>query len=164
MVVRSHLPSEAGELGWINPDTGIFIESRFHRTVESEANLTGVVTTDTGIMTSAPYKVLDADHWVFENTGLANGDLFGKESLHERVMGGASGHETDKISPSSPKNLIHLAKGTNIDDGGADLIIYDTPSGGRVFSVGSITWVAGLFPDPYVPIITRNVLVNFLTT
>ena len=162
MLVHTYQPSEGGELGWIDKESGEFIESRFHRTVESEANLTGVVTTDAGIMTSAPYKVLQSDHWVFAQTGLEDGDLFGTESLHERVMGGASGHETDKISPSSPKHLVHLAKGTNIDDGGADMIFYDTPSGGAVFSVGSITWVACLFPDPHVPIITRNVLVNFL--
>ena len=33
---------------------------------ESEASLLGVVFTDTGIMTAAPYRVTDAGHWVFE--------------------------------------------------------------------------------------------------
>ena len=51
-------------------------------------------------MTAAPYRVVDAGHWVFAGTGLTNGDVFGQQSLHERIPGGASGHETDKISKS----------------------------------------------------------------
>ena len=62
----------------------------------------GVVFTETGIMTGAPFRVLDAAHWAFEGTGLKDGDLFGQASLHMRCPGGASGHETDKVSPSSP--------------------------------------------------------------
>ncbi len=163
MWVKSYQPSEGGSIGFIDPETGEPRDSRFHRTVESEANLTGVTTTDAGIMTSAPYKVLKSDHWVFNGTGLKNGDIFGTESLHERVQGGASGHETDKISPSTPPDTIHLAKGTNVEEGGADMVIRELENGGKVFSVGSITWVASLFPDPYVPAITRNVLENFLS-
>jgi N,N-dimethylformamidase len=136
-------------------------ESRMHRTLESEANLLGVVFTYSGAMTSAPYRVLDESHWVFEGTGLRNGDGFGARTLHERVPGGASGHETDKISPSSPSGLRHLAKGINQNEGGADLVYYET-RGGAVFSVGSITWVAGLFLDSHVSRITRNVLNHFL--
>ncbi len=162
MWVKSYQPSEGGSIGFADPETGEWKESRFHRSVESEGNLTGLVTTDTGIMTSAPYKVLKDDHWVYEGTGLKNGDIFGKESLHERVMGGASGHETDKLSAYAPKETVHLAKGLNIDDGGADMVVYELENGGKVFSVGSITWVASLFPDPYVPKITRNVIERFL--
>lgn len=141
---------------------GIGAESRMAKRVESEANLLGVVFTMAGIMTSAPYRTIAADHWVFEGTGLKPNDLFGTESLHKRCPGGASGHETDKISPlSSPKNLIHLAKGTNPDDGGADMVIFDTPSGGSVFSVGSITWPSCLPVDANVSRITANVLRRF---
>jgi hypothetical protein len=163
MWVKSYLPSDTGTIGFTDPDTGEFRDSRFHRTVESEAHLTGVTTTDAGIMTSAPYRVIDAGHWVFAGTGLKNGDIFGTESLHERVHGGASGHETDKMSAATPPDTVHLAKGTNIEEGGADMVVRELENGGKVFSVGSITWVASLFPDPHVPAITRNVLVNFLT-
>jgi hypothetical protein len=162
MWVKSYQPSEGGSLGFIDPDTGEWKESRFHRSVESEGNLTGLVTTDAGIMTAAPYRVLNQDHWVFAGTNLTNGDLFGTESLHERVHGGASGHETDKLSAYAPKETVHLAKGTNVEDGGADMVIYELDNGGKVFSVGSITWVASLFPDPYVPAITKNVIDRFL--
>jgi hypothetical protein len=105
--------------------------------------------------------VLDEKHWALVGTGLRNGDLFGEKTLHERVPGGASGHETDKISKNSPKNVQRFAKGANSDDGGADLVSWEIGRG-AVFSVGSITWVSALFTDPKVSLITRNVLERFL--
>jgi hypothetical protein len=137
-------------------------ESRFGMRIESEANLLGVVYTETGVMTAAPYRVLAADHWAFAGTGLSNGDTFGEASLHERIPGGASGHETDKISPSSPAGLEHLAKGMNPDEGGGDIVHFTTPSGGAVFSVGSITWPSSVLVDPAVSRITANVLKRFV--
>ncbi len=137
-------------------------ESRFHLRHESEANLLGVTCSETGIMTGAPYRVIEPDHWIFENTGLRQGDLFGEECLHMRCPGGASGHETDKVSASSPANAKPLAKGLNPDDGGAEIVCFDTPSGGHVFSVGSISWPASLPVDEQVSRITRNVLQRFL--
>jgi N,N-dimethylformamidase len=142
--------------------SGAEYESRFHRNVESEANLLGVVCTDAGIMTAAPYRVEQPEHWVFAGTGLNDGDTFGHRSLHERVPGGASGHETDKMSASSPPGALLLAKGLNPDGGGAEMVIHDTEYGGSVFSVGSITWPASLLVDTHVSRITRNVLEQFL--
>lgn len=137
-------------------------ESRMHRTFEPEASLLGVVFTQTGVMTAAPYRVLDETHWVFAGTGLRNGDPFGEKTLHERVPGGASGHETDKVSRSSPSNIRVLAKGTNPNDGGAEIVCFELGEG-EVFSSGSITWVAALFPDETVSCITRNVIDAFLS-
>jgi hypothetical protein len=137
-------------------------ESRFHRQVESEANLLGVVYSDAGAMTVAPYEVIASRHWVFAGTGLRKGDRFGAQTLHERYGPGASGHETDKISPSSPKNIVLLAKGLNPDDGGAHLTYFETPNGGAVFSAGSITYPAALLCDRAVSKITANVLACFL--
>ena len=159
----SHLYSRHGEMGGKSPDGSIEYDSRMHRTLESEANLLGVVCTETGIMTAAPYRVIDASHWVFTGTGLRNGDLFGQKTLHERIPGGASGHETDKRSAFSPPGTILLAKGTNPDDGGSEIVIHEQRDSGAVFSVGSITWVAALFVDEAVSAITRNVLGNFLS-
>ncbi len=137
-------------------------ESRFHARVESEANLLGVVYTDPGAMTVAPYRVLEPDHWVFAGTGLRKGDLFGEKTLHERYGDGASGHETDKLSPSSPPNALLLAKGLNPNDGGAHLVYFETPGGGAVFSAGSITYPTALLCDPPTSLITANVLERFL--
>jgi N,N-dimethylformamidase len=137
-------------------------ESRFAIRHESEANLLGVVFTPAGAMTGAPYRVLDGSHWAFAGTGLSTGDLFGEQCQHQRCPGGASGHETDKVSASSPANVHRLAKGLNPDDGGADMVTLDTPSGGMVFSVGSISYVASLPVDEAVSRITANVLSRFL--
>ncbi|QDU19916.1 carboxypeptidase-like regulatory domain-containing protein [Urbifossiella limnaea] len=137
-------------------------ESRLHIRHESEANLLGVVFTPAGAMTGAPYRVLDADHWAFAGTGLKTGDEFGELSLHRRCPGGASGHETDKRSPSSPPHAHVLARGLNPDDGGAEIVTYDTPAGGAVFSVGSINYVASLPVDGHVSRVTANVLWRFL--
>lgn len=136
-------------------------ESRMHYSLESEANLLGVVYSDPGAMTSAPYRAIQTDHWVFEGTWLKEGDIFGSRILHQRYGDGASGHETDKISPSSPKNLVHLAKGINADEGGADMVYFKTPSEGEVFSAGSITYPTGLLCDEVLSTITKNVLDRF---
>lgn len=137
-------------------------DSRMHMRHESEASLLGVVFTNPGAMTGAPYKVIDDTHWVFEGTGLKNGNLFGEKSLHCRCPGGASGHETDKRSSHSPPNCHVLARGLNPNEGGAEMVIFDTPSGGQVFSVGSINYCASLPVDEAVSKITANVLHRFV--
>ena len=137
-------------------------ESRFHLRHESEANLLGIVCTDTGIMTGAPYRVIDDSHWIFADTGLKNGDVFGENSLHMRCPGGASGHETDKISASSPPNVQLLAKGLNPDNGGAEIAYHEHGGGGAVFSVGSISYPSSVLVDDAVSKITANVLKRFL--
>jgi N,N-dimethylformamidase len=160
---KTFLQSEGGSLGMRDPrDPAVWLDSRMHRTLESEANLLGVATTETGIMTAAPYRAIATDHWVFEGTGLHQGDLFGRASLHERVHGGASGHETDKRSVHSPPGTTLLAKGSNRDDGGAEMVIHERPGGGSVFSVGSISYVASLLVDEPVSRITANVIRRFL--
>jgi hypothetical protein len=163
MSCLTHVNSIRGEMGGHsldNPD--LEYESRMHRTFESEASLLGVVCTSAGIMTAAPYRVVDESHWIFNGTGLRNGDLFGKTTQHERVPGGASGHETDKRSASSPPNTCLLAKGINPDQGGAEVVYHEQGSAGAVFSVGSITWVPALLVDLQISRITRNVLDRFL--
>jgi len=136
-------------------------ESRFDKRHESEANLLGVAFTFAGIMTGAPYRVLDDQHWCFAGTDLKNGDTFGASSLHQRIPGGASGHETDKMSAQSPAGAKRLAKGTNPDEGGAEIVHFQTPGGGEVFSVGSITWPACVLVDDAVSKITANVVRRF---
>ena len=86
------------------------------------------------------------------------GDLFGRRSLNGRTPGGASGLELDKLSPHAPANVVHLAKGMNPDDSGADLVLYETAGGGAVFSVGSLNWPLALPVDGGVSRVTANVL------
>ena len=140
---------------------GSVLPSRFSKRVESEARLLGVATTLTGMGTGAPYQVCDASHWAFEGTGLRDRDLFGERSLDRRNPGGASGHETDKMNEFTPPGTRLLAKGTNDYGGGGEMIHYETSSGGQVFSVGSICYVASLPVDDLVSQVTANVLRRF---
>ena len=98
-----------------------------------------------------------------------------------QISRGASGHETDKRSPSSPPGTALLAKGMNplkkwspLDEelggsgqfssgagGGGEMTLYETESGGGGFSVGSITWPTALVCEPAVSAITRNVIRRF---
>ena len=162
MRCKTWLPNPTGALEFVDPDTCKKFECRFHHKVESPAELLGVVFTEPGCATSAPYRVSKADHWIFAGTGLKNGAVFGQKSLHERCPGGASGHETDKRTASTPKNAILLGRGMNINDGGAEIIYFETKSRGAVFSVGSITWPASILVDKTVSKMTSNVLKRFL--
>ena len=45
--------------------------------------------------------------------------------------------------------------------GGAEMVLYETPSGGGCFSAGSITWPTALLCEPAVGTITRNVIERF---
>lgn len=138
-----------------------------------EERLLGVRSSSDGLFTAAPYRVIDAAHWVFEGTGLSNGDLFGKRCLHTRCPGGASGHEMDTITKSSPPGTTLLAKGANAGlvplvgggvagiDSGAEMVHYRTANGGEVFSVGSINYPCALPVDDAVSRITSNVLRRF---
>jgi hypothetical protein len=128
---------------------------------ESEAKLLGIAYTHSGYQSGAPYRVLNSEHWVFAGTGLRNGDLFGKRSLHERCPGGASAHELDKIGADSPPNIQHLARGDNDGGQGADMTLYETESGGAVFAVGSLAWTLAIQVDEQVSRITANVLRRF---
>lgn len=125
-----------------------------------ESSLMGVQYDERGYLTWHPYRVLDKNFWVFANTGLNNNDTFGEGCPD---TGGASGHETDKVTPDSQKipTLKIIAKGTNPNFGGADMIYYETSTGGKVFSVGSISYTSCLCCDSMVSKITRNVLNEF---
>jgi hypothetical protein len=50
----------------------------------------------------------------------------------------------------------------NPDDGGAHMVYFDTPSGGEVFSVGSITYPSSLPVDDNISRVTANVIRRFL--
>lgn len=137
-------------------------ESRFDASFESEAHLLGVVYTHAGVMTAAPYKVVEPDHWVFEGAGVSKGDIFGERTLNTRCPGGASGHEQDKISRHTPQGTVVLAEGQNPDQGGAHMSVYETQSGGAVFSAASITFGSCLLIDRVASALTYNVLKKYL--
>lgn len=125
-----------------------------------ESKYLGVQYSHNGYGTYAPYEVLIPNHWIFDSTNLALGDLFGDTCLNK---GGASGRETDDLTSTSPINSIMLAKGINPDDGGAEMVYYmDSTTNAEVFSVGSITYTGSLAVDSNVSRITKNVIDRFI--
>jgi N,N-dimethylformamidase len=138
------------------------VHCRFDATHKPSAALLGVTTTFSGYETGAPYRVQDGEHWAFAGTGLKTGDSFGFESVDRRAMGGASGHETDKRNEHTPLQARLLAKGLNPDGGGGEMVCIDFSSGGRVFSVGSISYTCSVAVDDLTSRVTANVLREFL--
>ncbi len=126
-----------------------------------ESRLLGVQYSESGYLTWKPYRVINSAHWAFAGTGVVNGDLFGDDCLDTQ---GASGHETDKLTIYSSQipGILLLAKGTNPNNGGADMIYYQTLSGGEVFSVGSISFTTCLLTDSVQSKIVKNVLNRFI--
>lgn len=126
-----------------------------------ESRLLGVQYSETGYLTWKPYQVLNSGHWVFDGTGVSTGDFFGSDCMDTQ---GASGHETDKMTIESSRipGIQLLAKGTNPNNGGADMIYYQTTGGGEVFSVGSISFTTCLLTDSVQSRIVRNVLNRFI--
>ncbi len=136
--------------------------SRFGARRVPEASLLGVGYDPRGLLTAAPYEVIDPDHWAFAGTAVSAGTIFGASSQNARIRGGASGHETDKITPNSPPGTHLLARGTNPTGGGAEIAYFATASGGKVFSVGSVAYISSLLVDPVVDGLTANVVRRFL--
>ncbi|HKN97075.1 MAG TPA: N,N-dimethylformamidase beta subunit family domain-containing protein, partial [Pseudonocardiaceae bacterium] len=112
------------------------------------------------------YTVRFADHWVFEGTGLADGDPFAR---------GALGYETDACDvvevdgvpratgrDGTPPSFTVLATAdlshwAAHGQGGAATMGIFTSGAGMVFNAGTVNWGAAL-GDPVVARITRNVL------
>lgn len=129
-----------------------------------ESSLLGVRYQSTGFSVPAPYRVVNPNHWIFQNTGVKKGDLIGVRGLNnvQNSSGGASGWETDQMDKSSsPKNTVLLAQGTNTTGKGADMVYYDHPGGGGVFSTGSITFGGSLAIDPQLTRMVQNVIDRF---
>jgi hypothetical protein len=111
---------------------------------------------------------------------VVNGDLVGASGLNLGFGNGkASAWEVDTrdglgattvpvdcatedafIPPSSlPDGLVVLASGEADDKGpGAEMVFYEHPGGGLVFSVGSLTFGGSLVVDPALQQLVRNVL------
>src|SRR5262249_27953097 len=119
----------------------------------------------------APYQAVNGAHRFFRGTGLNTGDLFGTTGRN----GPASGWEMDWSNAATapdgqvvtawegndrgapPAGTEVLAVGTNVPVNGslvAHMVYYRHPSGGLVFSVGSLCFT----DDPTVQRIVANVL------
>jgi hypothetical protein len=113
------------------------------------------------------FTVMRADHWVFEQTNLKNGDTFGGDSY-------VLSNETDSTGSGTPANFVVLAEATltNMPEwpvqpdwpGKATMGIYQMEGLGEnrgiVFTASTDNWSLGLLvkPDSAVRQITLNVL------
>lgn len=109
----------------------------------SEAAYWGNAYTDEGYTTYSSYKVHRANHWLFQNCSIKNGDEFGIHGIDGR---GLSGDEMDKINFNTPENAVVLAKGTNPNNGGADIVIIENKNN-AILSFGSIACGSGFNKD-----------------
>jgi len=141
---------------------------------------------------SAYRRLPDAENsrvaWIF--AGTTEGEVFGDYGI-DRVHGAAAGFEIDKFNPGNgvPRHALNLAKSEPLkekieevkmatapisvhytpaspaDHGQANLVFFETPKGGAMFSTGSITWMSSTPEKNYdndVAKITNNVLKRFL--
>ncbi|MDH4146009.1 MAG: N,N-dimethylformamidase, partial [Acidimicrobiia bacterium] len=138
-----------------------------------------------GFDRAAPYRRLPASFdsraaWIFD--GVEADDVVGDYGVGR----GAAGQEIDRFDPTlgSPPHTVVLATSTEHSDEmlrtkeellatrpvmadpkiRADMVFFETPNGGGVFSVGSIAWYGALPHDGWdndVARITTNVLTRF---
>ena len=123
-----------------------------------ESRLLGVEYNSIGFKEYSKYYVSNSKHWAFNGTKLNNGDSFGSAKVNNKVIE-ASGHETDKVTINSPASTVILASG--FGEGGANMTIYSAPSGGTVFSVGSIAFLSTINSDKVQGKILLNVINKF---
>jgi hypothetical protein len=125
---------------------------------------------NTAVMADVAWTVTFADHWVFEGTGLVDGDTFGR---------GTVGYETDAVEVAedngvaritgrdgAPPSFVVLGRADLSDwrrwgqGGAATMGVFRGIGGGTVFNAATTGWGNGLgiAADPIVDRITRNVL------
>jgi N,N-dimethylformamidase len=136
------------------------------------------------IANSAPYRLLvDARdprvRFIFEGV---EGEIIGDYGI---IGGAAAGQETDEIdfAEGTPAHALHLARSLdfplplagpngmtaekfidNVPMPRADIVYFELPKGGAVFSVGSMAWVGSLSYNAYdndCARMTENVLRRF---
>jgi hypothetical protein len=88
-----------------------------------------------------------AEPWAFADTGLADGDVFGRYGI-----------EIDARTPASPHGIQVLARIPNLLGAGrsAEMTYYETPAGAKVFAAGAINFAASL-GQPAVDRLLANV-------
>ncbi|MEQ8964895.1 MAG: hypothetical protein RID91_03650 [Azospirillaceae bacterium] len=130
----------------------------------------GIAFSPADMYSAAPYRVEAPEHWVFAGTGLAAGDLFGRDSAYRAEPWidfwtsyrnptggrGASGVFMSKVHAAGGGVRI-LARGQNAE-GGGHMVYRDTPAGGWVFASGAEAFNGALGDDPVVQGIVANLL------
>lgn len=128
------------------------------------------------------FTVLDAGHWVFDGTGLRDGDVIGAEHAlvgyecdGAGIQRGENGELRLAESKTSPAGLALLGAALlptdesarwnfpakeSADPHAATMVIFTT--GGTVFNAATTDWARALPGDPVIATITRNVIEGLL--
>lgn len=137
------------------------VKFRSHPVDRPEDALVGVMYETDPVQ--ADLVISDASSWVFEGTGLKNGDH----------LPGLLGYEVDRSFGHSPTGMQTIAHSPYAFRGGtrySDMTLYTTSSGSIVFAAGTMQWGWGLvdpgidgkkFDNPAVRKATRNLLRRF---
>jgi hypothetical protein len=117
--------------------TQVTTDYRASPAANPESSMTGVLYE--GFPTDAPFVVHAADHWLFQGTGVKNGDSFAH----------LVGVEYDRVTPDQPtprpiQIIAHSPLVCNGQSSHADAAYYTVPSGAGVFASGTMRWVEGL--------------------
>ena len=159
----------------------------WRRIGRSGHKLVGINFSSQGRHLGFPYKFTDGinnPRAAFMTAGLnvSAGEAFGDQGF---MGGGAAGFELDSVNfrYGSPPNVLVVAKGVVIhEDYGwvnedmlvhrhplpqeewscADMTFFETPAGGAVFSVGSMTYAGSIVVPGTLRSITTNVLKRFI--
>ena len=115
-----------------------------------------------------PWTVTNGDHWIYNGTGLRDGDPFGRDTVGLEVDGAVFNCDTfgrvigPEGSDETPLHYQILAI-TPASDGWGTLGLLVHSSGGAVFNAATNGWVWGLATSDTVRRITSNVLDRFST-
>lgn len=164
----------------------------WRRNGRPSGELTGLVMSSQGFDVSEPYVLCrgagDARvDFMWQGVDRTEGRQFGDFGL---CGGGAAGLEIDRADPTlgTPEHVLVLGSsqrhtdtylmtpedlldptpdwtGTQSDQVRSDLVFFETPNGGAVFSTGSIAWAGAMACRAYkneVSLLTLNVLSRFL--
>lgn len=152
----------------------------FKNSVADETEIIGVRFDSRGYGTCDSYKVLNPNHWIFDNSPINEQNLiFGTSSLNQNTIKerrlydpgrsgnaygligmGASGWETDKLSKTAPEDIELVAEGMNNKNTGGAQMIIRMPNGkrGGLFSASSITFGGSLLIDATSSQLLKNIL------
>ncbi len=137
------------------------VKFRSHPVDRPEDALVGVMYESDPVQSD--FVVADASNWVFEGTGLKNGDH----------LPGLLGYEVDRSSDHTPAGAQRIAHSPYPFRGNtryADMVVYTVPSGSTVVATGTMQWSWGLvdpeiggkrYENPAVQKATRNILRRF---
>jgi len=149
-----------------------------------ETKLTGVTFREGGVVNyedgSLPkefgygdYAVYNSHYWIYNGTGLKDGDEFGYDAsiVGVEVDGNdfvwQNGIPTVTGIDETPTNfrILGLSPADNREDypnGHGVMGMYHTENGGVVFTASTLNWANGLMNDVVVQKITKNIIEQFL--